>query len=322
MVGHAQNGVDRSAIALGLGFNQWTRTDLSIILNHYSVRLAVGDSNNTLMNKLNQLALERGLTRVDRLAIIKAHKAGLRLPPRKPLVRAPTVRSTISRPITDHPAISHAKEYSSGASDGSDVDMTDGEDVEELPSLSDEERDLREYTATMSMPNSTGKRRTLGTGSSASKLSNRPSPVNRLSMRKRPATVNSKAPIHRSNPAEASRAGGRTRSRSNHLPRSRTTKAASNTQPISGTSAITTKAEKHECLICYDSFDLSKTSMRQPTSSCVHEVNICKPCLSASISSQLNAKLWTRISCPSSACEELLEYGDIQEFAEPQIFAR
>lgn len=313
MVTQAQNGVDRSATALGLGFNQWTRNDLNVILNHYSVRLAVDDSNNTLMNKLNQLALERGLTRVDRLAIIKAHKAGLRLPPRKPLVRAPTVRSSVTRPIIDHPVISHDKAYSSGASDGSDVDMTDGEDIEELPSLSDEERDLQEYTATMSMPNSTGQRRTLGTRSSTSNVSNRPVPVNRFSMRNRPAIVKTRPPVRRSNPAKARRARARTQSRSNHVARPRTTKTASTNQPVSGPS---------ECLICYGSFDPSKTSMRQPTSSCVHEVDICKPCLSASISSQLDAKMWTRISCPSSTCEQLLQYNDIQEFAEPHIFSR
>ena len=322
MATQAQNGVDRSANALGLGFNQWTRNDLDVILSHYRVPSDIRDSNNVLINKLNQLALERGLTRVDRLAIIKAHKAGLRLPPRKALIRAPTSRSTTTHPVIDYPSIVHADEYSSGASDGSDVNMTDGDDVEELPSLSDEERDLREYTATMSMPNSTGQRRTLGTRSSESKLPNRPLPMNRLSMGKRPATVNSRASIHGSNPAKASRTGARTKPRSNHPSRSRTIKAAPNSQPTNSTSTITAKAQNFECLICYGSFDQTKTSMRQPTSSCVHEVNICKPCLSASISSQLDAKLWTRISCPSSACEEFLGYGDIQEFAEPQIFAR
>lgn len=90
MANQTQNSVNRSVIALGLGFSQWTRNDLSVILNHYGVRPAIEDSNNTLIDKLNQLALERGLMHVDRLAILKAQKAGLRLPPRKPLVRDPT----------------------------------------------------------------------------------------------------------------------------------------------------------------------------------------------------------------------------------------
>lgn len=62
--------------------------------------------------------------------------------------------------------------------------------------------------------------------------------------------------------------------------------------------------------------------MRQPTSSCRHEAKVCKPCLSASISSQLDTKVWTRIGCPISGCDELLEYGDIQAFADPRMFAR
>ena len=138
-----------------------------------------------------------------------------------------------------------------------------------------------------------------------------------------PAPVNSRAPMRRSTPADTSRPGTQTESRTSHLARPRTTKAAPTTQPPRGPSALQIiKAEKHECLVCYGSFDLAKTLMRQPTSSCVHEVDTCKPCLSASISSQLDAKLWTRISCPSLACEEILQYSDIEEFAEPQIFAR
>lgn len=74
MVSMARPSVDRSANALGLGFNQWTLNDLSVILTHHGVGLAIEDSKNTGIDKLNQLALERGLTRVDRLAIIKAIK--------------------------------------------------------------------------------------------------------------------------------------------------------------------------------------------------------------------------------------------------------
>lgn len=324
MVTQTYYGVDRSATALGLRFNQWTRNDLGVILNHYSVRQASGDSNNALMNKLNQLARERGLTRADRLAILRAHKAGLPLPPRKPLVRARTIRPTTTQPVVDYPVIARSDQHPSDARDGSDVDMTDGEDAEELPSLSDEERDLREYTATMSMPNSSGQRQTLGPRSSAPTASSRPLPVNRPLMGSRPATVHSRAPICRSTPANtSSHPGAQNQSRSNHLARPRTTKTVPTAQPPSGPSALPIiKAEKHECLVCYGSFDLAKTLMRQPTSSCVHEVDTCKPCLSASISSQLDAKLWTRISCPSLACEELFEYGDVEEFAEPQIFTR
>ena len=32
--------------------------------------------------------------------------------------------------------------------------------------------------------------------------------------------------------------------------------------------------------------------------------------------------MWTRISCPATACNQLLEYNDVQELAEPRTFAR
>lgn len=146
MVTQTHNEVDHSATALGLRFNQWTRNDLGIILNHYSVRQAVEDSINALMNELNQLALERGLTRMDRLAIMRAHRAGLALPPRKPLVRARTARYTITQPIVEHAATAQADDHPSDARNSSDVDMTNGADARVLPSLSDEERDLRSNT--------------------------------------------------------------------------------------------------------------------------------------------------------------------------------
>ncbi|CAF9942836.1 MAG: hypothetical protein ALECFALPRED_010141 [Alectoria fallacina] len=162
MANQTQNSVNRSVIALGLGFSQWTRNDLSVILNHYGVRPAIEDSNNTLIDKLNQLALERGLMHVDRLAILKAQKAGLRLPPRKPLNAA------------SPPAITHTEEYTSGASDDSDIEVSDDELAEELLSLSEEERDLREYTATMSLPRSSKQCRTLRPRSAANPIANRP----------------------------------------------------------------------------------------------------------------------------------------------------
>lgn len=110
---------------------------------------------------------------------------------------------------------------------------------------------------------------------------------------------------------------------SDRLARPRTVEPAPTSQPrIEPSTSQIINAINHECLICYDSFDPVKSPMRQPTSSCTHEVNICKPCLSASISSQLETKLWTRISCPVLACDEILGYDEVQEFAEPQIFAR
>lgn len=324
MARHGQTGVNRSSSALGLGYGQWTLNDLSVILSHYRVHFTAADSKNDLMTSLNQLATQRGLTRQDRLNIINAHNSGAPLPSRKPIVRAQTVRSTLAQPIVHYPSIAQASEHISKVSDGSDVDMSDGETVEELPSLSDEERDLRAYTAMiMSKPNTGGQRRPLRK-STASTAADRPLPADRPVIEDQSVTIkNRAAPIRRSNTSAASHLGNTGRSRSNRSARLRTTGTDSTARPRSGPVASeAVEAEKHDCLICYSSFDPIKTPMRQPTSSCIHEVNICKPCLSASITSQLEYKLWTRISCPASLCEEILEYGDVQEFAEPQIFAR
>ena len=346
MASQAQNGVDRSAIALGLGFSQWTRNDLSVILNQYGVRPAIGDSNNTLIDKLNQLALERGLTRVDRLAILKAHKAGLRLPPRRPLVRDPTSSLAPPQNAAPPPVITHTEDYSSGANDDSDVEVSDDELVEELVSLSEEERDLREYTATMSLPRNSEQRRTLRPRSAANPIANRPMstslpeamiypPVrHRPAVRNRPvrstlpnrsvaARTRVSSNLRRSGSAVANRTVTTSSLRLRGLARPQVVNHTISTQANSRPATLkTNQAAISECIICYSSFDLAKTVMRRPTSSCKHETNVCKPCLSASISSQLDSKLWTRISCPTSDCEELLEYRDIQEFAEPQIFTR
>ena len=320
----ARHSVDRSTNALGLGFNQWTLNDLSVILNHYGVGLAIEDSKKTVIDKLNQLALERGLTRVDRLAIVKAHKAGRSLPPRKPLVRDLIVRPTVPQTATTPLTVLQAKEYSSVANDGSDTDMSHEEDTEELPSLSEEERDLREYTSTMSMPQSSGRHRMVRSRATASKAGNHPLRVNRPMMEDRLATINGRLSIRRSAPVAINRTGAMIHPTSNQLARPRTAKAApTTTQPRNDPSSPqVTQAMNYECDICYGSFDPVKTSMRQPTSSCTHEINICKSCLSASISSQIETKLWTRIGCPASACDKLMGYDDVREFAEPQMFAR
>ena len=299
MASLAQNAVDRSANALGLGFNQWTRSALSLILNYYRVRLATEDSKNTLIDKLNRLALERGLTREDRLAIINAHKAGRSLPPRKSLVRASTALSTVSR-------------ISSVENDGSEIDTSDGEDTEELLILSEEERDLQEYANTITWP-----------ASSATRHGNRILPRNRPLIERRSATVNGKALVWRSTLVFINRAGIATPSVSNDLARPLSISAASANLPRrDALVSESNEAKVYECLICYDSFNPAETPVRQPTSSCEHEVNICKSCLSASISSQLETRIWTRISCPATACNQLLDYNDVQEFAEPQTFAR
>lgn len=157
-----------------------------------------------------------------------------------------------------------------------------------------------------------------------SKAGNRPLGVNRPTMGERLATIDGRDSIRRSAPVAINRTGAMIHPTSNQLALPRTAKAApTTTQPRNEKSGSqVTQAMNHECDICYGSFDPVKTSMRQPTSSCTHETNICTSCLSASISFQIETKLWPHIGCPASACDKLLGYDDVREFAEPQMFAR
>ena len=292
---------------------------------------------------LNELALQRGLTRQDRLAMIKAHKAGLRLPCRKPVIPGPVAAPALSQttaPAITRPAMRTAEDYPSRARDDSDVEMSDDQLAKELPSLSEEERDLPEYTATMSWPMNREERRKIappvnpaidslkGANRMAaiaySVIRNRVAAVSRLVATNHSVSTRTKIPsnIPRPGPTALNRTRRQTTSsRRKNLAHSQS--PASRTQATSGPSALKiSQAINPECVICYSQIDLDKPIMRQPTSSCRHEVNVCKECLSASISSQLDTKLWTRIGCPASDCEELLEYQDIQVFADPQVFAR
>ncbi len=311
MANHSRTRVDRSAAALGLGYKQWTRNDLRLILGHYGVRFAAGDDSRSLIRSLNRLAAQRGLTRQDRLDIINAHKAGIPLPSRKPIVRVPANSSSSTPPVVAPSAtITQPDDCSSAASNDSDTDMSDSEDIEELPSLSEEERDLREYTATMSLrPAPRTRARTL--------------PVNRSVVGTQRAAFNQAPTIPRSTSVAVTRAGTTNNSMSNHPARPHANKAVPTLESKSGPSPPrSTRAMSHECLICYDAFDPVKSLVRQPTSSCEHEINICRSCLAASISSQSETRPWTRIRCPAFTCEAPLTYEDIQEFAEPQVFAR
>ena len=325
MANQSQTRVDFSATALGLAYRQWTRQHLTVILSHYGVHIAAKDSKNTLINSLNQLAAQHGLTSEDRLTIIKARETGIRLPPRKPIIGASAPQSATAQPAPNltQPTRVQVEQNSSDASDGSDVDVSDSEDTDEIPSLSDEERDLREYTATMNMHQSSGTRRILKPRSPPSKSVDRLLSMNRPMIKRRPAVIENKTSARRANPAASNQVEATSRFKSNQLLRTPAKKAAPSAQLRNGPSiSQDAKAAEHDCIICYDSFDPIKSHMRQPTPSCVHEVNVCRSCLSTSISSQSKAKLWTRISCPSFSCNGLLGYNDIQEFAEPQIFAR
>ncbi|KAK2016978.1 hypothetical protein LZ32DRAFT_635580 [Colletotrichum eremochloae] len=75
-----------------------------------------------------------------------------------------------------------------------------------------------------------------------------------------------------------------------------------------------------ECPICAETKDPSSFPVLSITPTCTHPPEACLECLQMSIKSDFNSKLWTDIRCPE--CRELLEYVDIQKYADEETFAR
>ncbi|KAI1056673.1 hypothetical protein LB507_001714 [Fusarium sp. FIESC RH6] len=75
-----------------------------------------------------------------------------------------------------------------------------------------------------------------------------------------------------------------------------------------------------ECVVCADTKILDAFPRLSITSTCTHPPNTCLDCIQLSIESDLSSKLWTEIRCPE--CTELLEYADIQRYANEQTFSK
>lgn len=75
-----------------------------------------------------------------------------------------------------------------------------------------------------------------------------------------------------------------------------------------------------DCLICADTKEEILFPRFSPTASCTHSPNACLECLERSIRSDLTGKIWTDIRCPE--CRELLDYTDIQRYADVETFKR
>ncbi|KAJ4255588.1 hypothetical protein NW762_009585 [Fusarium torreyae] len=75
-----------------------------------------------------------------------------------------------------------------------------------------------------------------------------------------------------------------------------------------------------ECIVCADTKDADAFPRFSVTATCTHPPSTCLDCVQLSIESDLNGKLWTELRCPE--CRELLEYADIQRYANKQTFTR
>lgn len=74
------------------------------------------------------------------------------------------------------------------------------------------------------------------------------------------------------------------------------------------------------CTICVE--DFSNTVIRPAWISlaCTHEPTVCSVCISKSIKSDLETRIWDQIRCPE--CQTLLIYDDIKRFADAETFER
>lgn len=75
-----------------------------------------------------------------------------------------------------------------------------------------------------------------------------------------------------------------------------------------------------DCVVCFETLSPQNTPKRKITSSCNHKPDVCKSCLAASISTQINSKVWDQIDCPT--CGQRLDFQDVEEFADSAVFGR
>ena len=75
-----------------------------------------------------------------------------------------------------------------------------------------------------------------------------------------------------------------------------------------------------DCIVCFETLSPQNISKRKITSSCKHEPDVCRSCLTTSISTQFNSKVWDQIDCPT--CGQRLEFQDVKAFADSTVFGR
>ena len=79
-------------------------------------------------------------------------------------------------------------------------------------------------------------------------------------------------------------------------------------------------SNERECIVCMESLPLLDFPVRNITSSCSHTPDVCAPCLSQSIATQLSTKTWNNINCPT--CNQRLDYAAVKKFADNATFEK
>lgn len=77
---------------------------------------------------------------------------------------------------------------------------------------------------------------------------------------------------------------------------------------------------ERECAVCTYTKSVSEFPGASITKSCNHPPMTCLECIAMSIRTDLNSKLWNEIRCPE--CRELLQYADVQRYADNETRER
>lgn len=91
-------------------------------------------------------------------------------------------------------------------------------------------------------------------------------------------------------------------------------------EAVSARDVTGAEASNPPCAVCFEDLSTQTSPDRKITNSCSHELDVCRPCLSRSISTQFTSKVWNQIDCPT--CGERLDFHDVKDFAESEIFER
>jgi hypothetical protein len=75
-----------------------------------------------------------------------------------------------------------------------------------------------------------------------------------------------------------------------------------------------------ECIVCTESLSITQFPALSITATCDHPPTTCLDCITASIKADISNKLWKQIGCPE--CGQLLEYADVQQYADNETKER
>ncbi|KAK3683352.1 hypothetical protein B0T22DRAFT_246180 [Podospora appendiculata] len=79
-------------------------------------------------------------------------------------------------------------------------------------------------------------------------------------------------------------------------------------------------AGDRECIVCTETKKVQDFPQAAVTNKCSHAPSTCLQCVATSIKTDLNNRLWNEIKCPE--CREVLQYDDVQRFADPETKER